>query len=83
MKEQDRITVYDKDNNSRECSVLAIILNKYIVYTDIDNNNLKHNLYVNKFKKFDMNITLMPLDNIDWIIVEKAYKEMHEQLLNL
>ena len=81
MENQDKIVVYDEFNNPKECKVLAVIQNKYIVYTDINNKDYSSNLLASKFDEFSKDLTLHPLDNVDWIIVEEEYKKICDSIL--
>ena len=72
----DKVMMYDENGNLKECIILAIIQNKYIVYTD-DN----HKVLASKFKEFNNEFNPFPLDTIDWVIVEKQYEKIRKQVL--
>jgi len=72
----DKVMMYDENGNLKECMVLAIIQNKYLVYID-DNRRV----LASKFKEFNNEFNLFPLDTIDWIIVEKQYEKIRKIVL--
>ena len=82
MEEQSNFIVYDEFGNQKQCKILAIIENKYIVYTNINNNNLSENIMVSKFDKLTSEINLIPLDDYEWTFVEKKYLDICNKIVN-
>lgn len=71
------ITIYDNENNKKDYKILLIIEKEYyyIIYTDLKNTNIKKNLNVVKVSSLDK-LDIIPMNNNDWKIVEKEYKNL-------
>ena len=74
MKE-NIITIYDSDNNINKYKILLIIKKDYlyIIYTDMDNYNLKNNLYAVKTKSLESN-EVIPINEDEWQMIEEKFK---------
>lgn len=74
----DIITLYDENNNKKDYKVLLVINDeyKYIIYTDIDNNDLRNNLMVAKVKSLDNLSDTLPINQDEWKYIENKYKEI-------
>ena len=72
---KDIITIYDNDNNKKEYKMLFIIEKeyKYIIYTDLENNNLFKKLYAVKINK-DNNT--LEINNDEWQMIENEYQKL-------
>ena len=71
---KDIITIYDNNDNKKNYKLLFIIEKefKYIIYTDIDNNDLTKNLYAVKVK--DNNS--LEITDKEWKMIEKEYNKL-------
>lgn len=71
---KDLITIYDSNNNKKEYKMLFIIEKdyKYIIYTDINNNNLTKNLYAVKVKDKEC----LEINDNEWKMIEKEYHKL-------
>ena len=76
MKE-NIITIYNDDNSINNYKVLLIIEKDYyyIIYTDINNHNLTHNLYAIKTKSLDSK-EVIPISDLEWKMIEKEFKKL-------
>ena len=74
----DIITLYDENNNKKDYKVLLVINDeyKYIIYTDIDNKDLRNNLMVAKVKSLDNLSDTLPINQDEWKYIENKYKEI-------
>lgn len=74
----DIITLYDENNNKKDYKVLLVINDeyKYIIYTDIDNKDLRSNLMVAKVKSLDNLSETLPINQDEWKYIENKYKEI-------
>ena len=74
----DIITLYDENNNKKDYKVLLVINDeyKYIIYTDIDNKDLRNNLMVAKVKSLDNLSETLPINQDEWKYIENKYKEI-------
>ncbi len=74
----DKITLYDENNEKKEYKVLLIIdeVYKYIVYTDIDNYDLKKDLFVAKVKSLDNLEETLPVTPEEWKMIEDRYEKI-------
>ena len=74
----DIITVYD-ENNEKEDYKLLLVINKeykYLIYTKLNNLNLKRNLYAVKIKDLKSNEETLEISNDEWEMIEKTYKNL-------
>ena len=71
------IKIYDTNNNYKDYKVLLTIEKDYfyVIYTDLENNNIKENLYAIKLKSLDSNDTI-PIDDLEWQIIEEEYNNL-------
>ena len=71
------IKIYDENNEIKEYKVLLIIDKeyKYIVYTDIDNNDFNKDLMVAKVKSLDNVNETIQIDEKEWEMIEDYYKK--------
>ena len=74
----DIITLYDENNNKKDYKVLLVINDeyKYIIYTDIDNKDLRNNLMVAKVKSLDNLSETLPITQDEWKYIENKYKKI-------
>ena len=74
----DRITLYDENDNKKEYKVLLIIDEeyKYIIYTDLENNDIRENLMVAKVKSLDNLEKTLPITPDEWQMIEDKYKKI-------
>ena len=74
----DIITLYDENNNKKDYKVLLVINDeyKYIIYTDIDNKDLRNNLMVAKVKSLDNLSETLQITQDEWKYIENKYKEI-------
>ena len=74
----DIITLYDENNNKKDYKVLLVINDeyKYIIYTDIDNKDLRNNLMVAKVKSLDNLSETLQINQDEWKYIENKYKEI-------
>ena len=74
----DTITLYDENNQTKEYKLLLIIDNdfKYIIYTDLDSNDLKDNLYAIKVKSLNNNEEIIPITDSEWIMIKEEYNKI-------
>ncbi len=80
----DKIKIYDKDNNLKEYKVLLIIdLDyKYIIYTNINNNNLEKDLLVAKVKSLDDINETLEISDEEWKMIEERYQKIIKNARN-
>jgi len=73
----DILTVYD-DNQKKDYKLLFVINQEYqyIIYTDLDNDDLTKNLYAIKVKSLKDNSNTIPITNEEWLIIEKTYNKL-------
>ncbi len=73
----DIITVYDINGMAKTYKMLLVIKKEYqyIVYTDINNDNIKENLYAIKINDLDDKETL-PINDEEWQMIEKEYQKI-------
>lgn len=71
------LTVYDENNNTKDYKVLLVIESdyKYIIYTDLNNYNIKKNLYAIKLKSLDSNEPIY-INDTEWKMIEKQYQTL-------
>ncbi len=73
----DIITLYDENNNPKEYKLLMVIDKeyKYIIYTDINNYNIKQYIHAVKIKDYNDKETITLTDN-EITMIEKHYQEI-------
>lgn len=73
---KDIITIYD-DNGPKEYKLLMIIDQeyKYIIYTDLDNLDIKKDLYAIKVKELNSN-EVFPITSNEWDMIKKTYNKL-------
>lgn len=49
---------------------------KYVIYTDINNENITKKLYAIKVKSFVNNETTLPISDDEWKMIENKYHEL-------
>ena len=71
------ITIYDNKNNKKQYKVLLIIEKEYyyIIYTDLENNNIKKDLYAIKVSSMD-ELNPIPIDKDEWEMIQKEYSNL-------
>ena len=73
------IKIYDDNNDFKEYKILLTI-NKnyyYVVYTEIENTNIKKNLCAIKLKSLDSSESL-PISEKEWQMIEREYNKLLE-----
>lgn len=68
----DKVILYDDEGRKKEYKVLLIIDEgyKYIIYTDIENDDPKKNLMVAKVKSLDKLDESLPITDDEWKMLE-------------
>lgn len=71
------ITVYDNQNNKRQYKILLIVEKEYyyIIYTDLENNNIKKDLFAVKVSSLN-NLNTIPLNDDEWHMLENEYRNL-------
>ena len=74
----DIITLYDENNLKYEYKLLFVIDKeyKYIVYTNVDNINIKKDLYVIKVKSLNNNEETIPITDDEWKMINEEYQKI-------
>ena len=74
---KDIITLYDESGNKEDYKLLLVIDKgfKYLIYTDINNFDIKNNLYAVKINGLNRNEETVPIDDDEWEMIEKTYQE--------
>lgn len=74
----DIITVYNNKNEKKDYKLLMVIEKeyKYIIYTDIDNHDIYHNLYVAKTNSLSNINNTLSISPEEWTIVENEYQKI-------
>ena len=72
---EDKITLINENNEQKDYKLLAIIDidYQYIIYTDLDNNDFKHNLYAIKVKDINLDNNILPISDEEWNIINNEY----------
>ncbi len=65
-----------ENNVEKEYCLLLTIDNKYIIYTDIDNNNINKNIYVIKVDSINDNQSILPITDDELNIINQKYLEL-------
>lgn len=75
---KDILTIYDNEGNTKDYKLLLVIDKefKYLIYTDLDNINIKKNLYAVKIKDLNRSADTLPIDDNEWEMIEEAYKKL-------
>ena len=71
----DIITLYDSNNQKHEYKLL-LVLNKefkYLIYTNINNNDIKKDLYAIKIKALNKKEDTIPITDDEWKMIETEY----------
>ena len=73
----NNITIYDENNDPKEYKILLIINKKfkYIIYTDLDNDNIEKNLNVAKVSSLDNINEMLPINDEEWQMIDECYKK--------
>ncbi len=74
----DIITLYDENNQTKDYKLLLVIDKdfKYIIYTDLDNNNIKNDLYAIKVKSLNNNEETISINDSEWNMIEEEYNKI-------
>ena len=69
------IKIYDDKNELKEYKVLLVIdmENKYVIYTNIDNDNPHKDLMVAKLKSLKGENETLPITDAEWEMIEQEY----------
>lgn len=75
---KDIITLLDEDNKPTDYKLLMVIDKeyKYIIYTDIDNQDIKKDLYVIKTKELKDNEESISINDDEWKMIEKTFNKL-------
>ena len=75
---KDILTIYDNEGNTKDYKLLLVIDKefKYLIYTDLDNINIKKNLYAVKIKDLNRSADTLPIDDNEWEMIEETYKKL-------
>lgn len=75
---KDIITLYDDKNEKKDYKLLLVINKdyKYLIYTDINNMNLKNNIYAIKTKNLKSNEEVLTIDDNEWQMIEETYENI-------
>ncbi len=76
--DNDIITLYDNNNQKHEYKLL-LVLNKefkYLIYTNIENNDIKKDLYVIKIKALNTREDTIPITDEEWKMIENEYQNL-------
>lgn len=75
---KDIITLYDNNNQKKDYKLLMVINKeyKYLIYTDLDNNDFHKNLYAIKTKVLKSQEETIPITNDEWIMIENTYTNL-------
>ena len=78
LMNNDIITLYDENNLKHEYKLLFVIDKefKYIVYTNVDNYNIKKDLYVIKVKSLNNNEKSIPITDDEWKMINDEYQKL-------
>ena len=73
----EKIIVYDENNNPKEYKLLLIIDKeyKYIIYTDINNDNIEKDIMVAKVTSLDNINKMLQINENEWQMIEERYKK--------
>ena len=73
----DIITVYDNNNNGKDYKLLLAFNKeyKYIIYTDLYNNDVNNNIYAIKIKSLNQSEDILPIDESEWKMIEEVYQK--------
>lgn len=73
--DNDILTLYDENNIEKDYKLLCVINKgfKYIVYTNINNNDFRNNLNVIKVEFIDNNQESLPITDDEWKMIEEEY----------
>ena len=71
------ITIYDENNIAKDYKILLVFENnyKYIIYTNLNNYNIRKNLYAIKLNSLDSNETIF-INDSEWEMLEKEYNNL-------
>ena len=71
------LTIYDENNNAKDYKVLLVIENdyEYIIYTDLNNYNIKKNLYAIKLSSLESTEPIF-INDTEWEMIEKEYQNL-------
>ena len=74
----DIITLYDSNNQKYEYKLLMVLDKeyKYLIYTNIGNNDIKTDLHAIKIKELNNNEEIIPLTNEEWTMIENEYQNL-------
>ena len=77
MMNKNILTIYDNDGNTKKYKILLVIKKEYnyIIYTDIDNENIRKNIRVIKVSNLN-DLAILPINNDDWTIINNEYNKL-------
>lgn len=71
------LTIYDEDNNTKDYKILLVIEKdyKYIIYTDLNNYNIKKNLYAIKLNSLESKEPIF-INDSEWKMIYDEYQNL-------
>ena len=77
LMNRDILTIYD-DKQKKDYKLLFVIHQEYnyIIYTDLDNNDLTKDLYAIKVKSLNNNSNTIPITDEEWLMIENKYNKL-------
>lgn len=75
---KDNLITIEMDGSKKDYKVLAIVDKeyKYIIYTDIENDDIKNNLYVAKVKNLENINETLEISDSEWQMIENEYNKL-------
>lgn len=71
----DLITI-SINNESKQYKLLFIYEHKYVIYTDLNNDDISKNIYVIKLNSLDKNEKNIPITAKELEVLENKYQEL-------
>ena len=71
------LTIYDNNDNIKKYKILLVIKKdyNYIVYTNIDNENIKKDLHVVKVLNLE-DLSILPISDDEWNMIYNEYNKL-------
>lgn len=73
--DKDIITIVS-NNEKKEYRLLSIINNQYIIYTNLDNDNITKDIHVIKVESMDNLDKIIPMTDKEYEIITKKYDNL-------
>ena len=68
--------ILNENNQEKKYQILLLIDNKYIIYTNINNNNLHKDIHVIKVQTINNNQVSLPISNEELEEINQKYLEI-------